>query len=214
MSAPTVDPWGSDLPGVSVRDIAKAPLSEPVNEADGAEAWMDCLVAVGDLSEAARALDRHLGTAVPYQSHRLGGEHLIALVAQVQDVRRALAQTEAIVARAVGMDEQVSKAGRLPDGRAYEVRKGATRKQWDHPAWRQAVREQVLSGVGEVVDTATGETVDLPALVAAAQEAQGAGAPKATALRQLGLEVDAFCESSPNPWSVTVTGLTGEAGAA
>lgn len=177
----------------------------------GREDWQQAVAALGDLNEAARLLDRAVMHGAQFQMEALHPEHVVALVAGVQDVRRLLAETEAALARTVGRDEMAPREGVLPDGRRYEVRKGANRKAWDHDRWREDVRAQVLSGVGPLVDTDTGEAVDPWALLQAVQEAHGAGAPRVGALKALGLDVGDYCETVPGPWGLQVTGSPGVA---
>lgn len=203
------DEWGGDLPDVHAREIVREPAAEFTPQ-EGAEAWADCVGAVGDLNEACRALDRAAMRGVPFQVERLEGGTVVALVAMLQDVRRSLGQVESIIARTVGQDEVTPRAGFLPDGRAYEVRKGVSRKAWQHEEWKHDVRRQILSGLGEVVDAGTGETIDVSVLVAAAQAVHGSAAPKATALKALGLAADDYAETVSGSWSVQVTGGTGE----
>lgn len=173
------------------------------------DAWGGTVAALGDITEAARALAAHAPAGCAYQVERNTAGHVVALIVALQDVRRDIGQVEAYLSREVGRDPMLDHKGVLPDGRAYEVAKGQVRRAWDHAAWRGDVRAQVLSGVGTVVDTGTGEEVDLQALLAAAQEAHGAGAPRVTVLRTLGLDPDEYAESVPGPWSVRVVGDAG-----
>lgn len=163
------------------------------------------VTALGDLNEAARDLSRATPGGCQHQVETLGHSHVLALVAAIQDVRKALGQTEAYLVREVGRDGAAPAEGRLPDGRAYVLRKGATRKAWDHEEWRKDVRRQVLSGVGEVVDPSTGESVDVAGLLAAVQQVHGAGAPKVVALKGLGLDPGDYCETFSGPWGLQVT---------
>lgn len=209
----TDDTWGGDLPRQE-RDATPAPGPAGYTPALGLAGWQDAVRALGDLTEAARALDRALLHGVPYQMDALGGGHVVALLAQVQDVRRDLAGTEAAVVRLVGQDEFTAKAGTLPDGRAYEVRKGAVRKAWDHEAWQHNVRARVVEEmVGRdavLVHSGTGEAIDPFLLLSAVQRAHGSTAPRATVLKQMGLDPGDYCEQASGPWSVTVTGGTGD----
>lgn len=205
----SADAWGGDLPDVQVREV-QGDTPAGYSDERGREAWQEVVHHAGTLVETERLLSRALLHGAEWQVQNLGGTHLVGLCALLQDLRRSLAQTEGLLAMRAGRDEATPRDGVLPDGRHYEVRRGTTRKAWDHDGWKHDVRAQVLSGVGEVVDTSTGEQVDVHALVAAVQEVHGSSAPRVTALKRLGLEPDTYCESVPGTWGVRVQGDTGE----
>jgi hypothetical protein len=86
------------------------------------------------------------------------------------------------------------------------VSRGAKRTQWHHDDWRAAVRKACVTAYGSsgtVADVETGETFNVYDLIAAAQDAQGAGAPKTTVLRKLGIDPDDYCHSEPGNPQVT-----------
>lgn len=206
MTSTEADPWGGALDGAPVRTVNDhAP--EGYTPERGKAAWTEVVHHAGTIVETDRLLGRALLHGAEYQSQNLGGAHLVGLIALLQDVRRSLAQTEALLAARVGRDEAVQRAGVLPDGRQYEVRKGATRKAWAHDEWKHDARRAVLSDIGAetVVVPDTGEAVNLADLLARVQEVHGSGPPRATALRALGLSPDDYCQSVPGPWSVTVS---------
>jgi len=166
--------------------------------------------ALSRIAEDVRRLDRYAAGAADVMLQALKGPEVLAMVALVQDQRRALAEVEAILARQVGRDGSTPFEGTLPDGRAYKLRKGADRKAWDHAAWQRDVRAQVMSGLDDVslVNVETGEPANLKELVQplleGVQRAHGSAAPKTTALKPLGLSADDYCETVPGPWSVAV----------
>lgn len=131
----------------------------------------------------------------------------------IQDYRASLARTEAYLTRELG---RAMGAGTvtLPSGALGEVRKSADRKAWKHTEWQHDVRlkvsEAILpSGADAVVDPESGETFHLSSMLFSAMErvqaAHGAGAPKVTTLKALGLDVADYCEVNPGPWSIQIT---------
>lgn len=160
---------------------------------------------VNMLSHVTEQIDTLLLDGSRYMLDHEQTSDLVSIAVALADVRRRLAQIEALIARQVGRSD-VDNEGTLPDGRAYTVRRGANRKAWDHAAWKHDVRQAILSGIGldDVYDQNTGEHVDLMALLAAAQDVHGAGDPKVTALKALGLTADDYCEVTPGSWSVQV----------
>lgn len=97
-------------------------------------------------------------------------------------------------------------------GLRVERRRARDRKQWDHDAWKRdvrakAIRKHGLAGVQALV-TKDGEALEaagvLHELLAAVQDVQGAGAPKVTGLRGLGLDAMDYCETSPGTVHVAV----------
>jgi len=188
----------------------EAPAGRPLGAytpGKGRVAWRRL---VGHLA-AVQARVEAMGRAVPHATQdrleTLNAGDLAGAVAVVQDLRRDLAELEASLVRAIGRDEAAPKVGTLPDGRTYEIVKGKDRKGWDHETWQRDVRRQVLSGLTDVTVVAveSGETVDVAALLAAVQAVHGAGAPKTTSLKALGLAPDDYCESFPGPWGAKIT---------
>lgn len=113
------------------------------------------------------------------------------------------------------LEAQLAKAMMGDDVAAGGVRaeryRARDRKAWDHDAWQRDVRAKVLRSTGllgaQAVITADGE--ELPASVlydalTAAQAVHGAGAPKTTILRKLGLAAEDYCETSPGTQHVRV----------
>lgn len=102
----------------------------------------------------------------------------------------------------------VQRTGEMPDGRRYRVRRGAERKSWAHDDWKRDVRAAVIKDAGltgTVVDTETGEEVNVYEVVTKVQEAHGSSAPKVTVLRSLELDPDDYCRSEPGRWDVEFT---------
>lgn len=138
-----------------------------------------------------------------------------AVVAQVQDLIRRLRDIESLAARAIG--QAVGRQeGELPDGRQFAVRRTADRKAWNHEDWqydaRSKVADQVLADLPEaVVDPSTGEAVSLPSVIllamASIEAVHGAGAPKVTALKALGLDPGDYCETVRGNWTVDAIAL-------
>ena len=141
---------------------------------------------------------------------------LAELFYEIQAARIALLdlerQVEDVLARALPDDMVTTPTLRV------ERRKSRDRKQWDHDAWQRDVRAQVLrtSGLlGAHVVNADGEELERGALhevLARVQAVHGAGAPKVTALRSLGLDAMDYAETSAGSTHVFVQRMTGEGG--
>lgn len=140
---------------------------------------------------------------------------LAELFVTIQEARKALQaverDTEDTCARAMLADEAETATLRV------ERRRGADRKAWQHADWQRDVRAKVLQAHGlkgaQGVITATGEVIDgaeLYDVLRAVQDAHGAGAPKSTTLKALGLDARDYCESSPGAWTVRVTRMADE----
>lgn len=122
---------------------------------------------------------------------------------KLQDLERDL---EGQLAKALMADEVHSGTLRV------ERRRSRDRKQWDHDSWRRDVRAKVLRKLGlagaQGIVTRDGEVLDAPGLLqellAAVQNVHGAGAPKVTALRDLGLDAMDYCETTPGTVHVAV----------
>ena len=193
------DDWASDLP-------EPASPTKPVTEFERAQAWAGAVGRLGDLVEATRALATDVVSGTTLHLDRLDPGPPIVLAAKLQDLRRELAQIEAWIVRQVGQSELTQRKGTLADGRLYEVRKADTRKAWDHPGWQRDVRAQVMSGIPAVaVDPETGDTFNPADMLAAIQAVHGAGAPKVTALKALGLTPGDYSENVPGPWTLQVS---------
>jgi hypothetical protein len=156
----------------------------------------------------------HVNWACRYLETHGKAADMLTVVAALQDLRRQLAVAEAYVSLECGRAlnrREIDKAGQLPDGRPYEVRRGKERKAWNYDEWQAAARAAVLrdqlgaaDSLPEVVNTETGESVDLFAIASAVQAVHGAGPPRTTALKGLGLDPADYCEQVPGPWSVNV----------
>ena len=205
---PAADPAAT--PEYAERDPLLAAFTPEAGEA----AWQEFAVGLEMLQSAAYRLSAAAVYAAQDRRENLAAEDIVVAVAFIQDQRRELAQVESYLARECGRDDFLHSTGYLPDGRKYEVIRGKDRKGWDHAAWRHDVRLAVTRDLGNVVDADSGEKVDVAEVVARAMDVVSAAAPKVTALRALGLAADDYCETSPGPWSVKVTGDTGAEGAA
>jgi hypothetical protein len=181
-------------------EAAAAHLSNTLAELDGLTAWA--------LTNLGPAMEHHLAAED-------APKDAAGVVAAIQDLIRRLRDIESLAARAIGQ-----KAGRvegeLPDGRAFTVRRTADRKAWHHDAWqhdaRAKVADQLLADVPEeLVDPSTGEAVPVGGLMlgamAAIEAVHGAGAPKVTMLKALGLEPGDYCETVRGNWTVDAIAL-------
>jgi hypothetical protein len=165
------------------------------------------LNALDRMAVEAKRLNRYAGGAVDVWLKGLRAADAVAAIVLIQDLRRALAETEAALSRQVGRDEMAPTEGVLADGRQFSVMKGAERKAWRHDQWQTDVRREILSGIHleSVLDAETGEPIDLVGLLAAAQRVHSSAPPKVTALRPLGLKADDYAETFPGPYAVKVT---------
>lgn len=183
-----------------------AAVADTYTPEQGDRAWAETVHLLGDLLEATRALGRCVLDGTRSRLEALDAVAAVVAATTLQDIRRDLGQIESLIARQVGHDEMAQREGTLPDGRIYKVQRGATRKAWDHDGWQGQVREQVCSGLLDVVYDEDGTEVgSLRELIAAAQRVHGSTAPKVTALRQFGLSPDEFCETYPGPYSLRVS---------
>lgn len=125
-------------------------------------------------------------------------------------LRRRLALTESYLLREAHLttrDHDLERSGVFPDGRLFELKRGADRKAWQHDRWQADARAQVLSGlnVDSIVNTSTGEQVDLWKLLEAIEAVHGSGAPRTGVLKGLGLRPDDYCESVPGTLQLKVS---------
>jgi hypothetical protein len=193
--------------------------------AQGEEALAVLGDALASVADVMAAVDANLAPATRALADRLNVADLVATVDLIQWFRRRLGVAEAWVAREVGMltaaEAASEKAGTLPDGRPYEVLRGANRKAWKHDQWQHDVRQTVIAslvppteGTVLLVNGTTGEPLDadLSDLLAKVEAVHGSTAPRVTALKALGLSADDYCESSPGPYTVKITApsTTGE----
>lgn len=154
-------------------------------------------------------LDALLGKHLDALAKEADTGDLAAVAADMQDARRRLTQLEGLVARAAGQVRH-ERHGELPGGGVYDLRRGAIRKAWDHDGWRAKVLNLTLDQHQvhrdtEVVNTETGEPVDVAAIVQAVQAAHGSTSPKVSILKGLGIDPDDYCEATPGPWTFQVT---------
>lgn len=133
---------------------------------------------------------------------------LAELFYDVQAARIALhdmeRELEGQLAKALMADELHTGTLRVERTRSRD------RKAWDHDGWKRDVRAKLLRHhglLGAQVVSADGELLDagkLHTLLADAQDVHGAGQPKVTALRGLGLDAMDYCETSPGTVHVRV----------
>lgn len=137
------------------------------------------------------------------------GLDLAELLLGVQEARKALQAVE----RDVEMRAAAAMLGDQAEGGGLFVERyrSADRKAWDHEQWQRDVRIKAVQAAGmkgaQGVLTADGELLpieELGYLLATVQAAHGAGAPKTTTLKSLGLDARDYCESSPGAWHVKV----------
>lgn len=166
--------------------------------------------------------DTNVPDAAQYLSDSLDLEGLVGTIAMVQDLRRALALTEAYLSRQAGLlavEMGMEREGRLTDGRPWTLKRGNTRKAWDHDEWKRAARGKIMAATLDALDLPstvlavnpeTGEQVDLDLArvlleaETAVQEVHGSTAPRVTALKGLGLTPADYCEEVPGTWGVSV----------
>lgn len=163
--------------------------------------------AVADLEAA---MDGLLGACTDPQ-----GMDVAELYAAVSEARVRLQglerDAEAATARAMLGDYAETPTLRVERSRR------ADRKAWDHEGWQADVRHKVLQAAGlkgaQGVINAAGEVLDasvLHDLMAAVEGVHGSTAPRVTAMRQLGIDPDDYCERTPGGWQVKVTRLADE----
>lgn len=142
------------------------------------------------------------------------GRDLGELLRLVREGRYALyaieCDVEAAAAKAMLGDFAEGPGIRMERSRAPE------RKEWDHEAWQADVRAKVLQAHGlkgaQGVVTASGEVaeVSLAELLREVEGIHGAGQPRTTGLRKLGLDPDDYCARTTGTWRVKVTRLARE----
>lgn len=166
--------------------------------------------ATDPLSQVASGLDRLedlLGRHLDALAEKADTGDLAFMAAEMQDARRRLTQLEGLVARAAGQARH-ERHGDLPGGGVYDLRRGTIRKTWDHDGWKSTVLNRVLDRhqVGDqVVNTETGEPVDVAAIVQDVQAAHGSTSPKVSVLKDLDIDPNDYCEHTPGPWTFQVT---------
>lgn len=194
------DPWGGSVP-----DAPTVNLGTFGAEPDPAAlaAWDHQRQTVTDY---VTGVDQRLLHALAAAEAQGEGQRVLDLIAWAQQTRRTLAAVEQAATRWAGLSGAVQETGTMPDGRTYKVRRGANRKAWDHDAWKHDARAAVLRRHGlegvEVVNTATGELVDLQGVVTHVQEVHGSTAPRVGVLKSLDLDPDDYAETTPGAWSV------------
>ena len=141
----------------------------------------------------------------------LSWEEATRVLADLREAMTTLSQIDAALVRHLYLtgphgDIEVEGVG------VVKVYRTNDRKDWDHDEWKQDVRAAILEEraiAGSVVDTASGEVIDLYDLLEQVQNVHGAQAPKVTALRALGLNPEAYCDERPGKPSVQITRPSG-----
>lgn len=137
------------------------------------------------------------------------GADMAELLLMVQQARVALQAVErdAELACAKALLGNMTEAA----GLRIERYRSADRKAWNHDDWQRDVRTKALRAAGllraQAIITTDGEELDpavLHDLLRSVQGVHGAAGPKTTAIRQLGLDPDDYCERSPGAWHVKV----------
>lgn len=172
--------------------------------------------ALDDVDRAVRELDENLPGLIE-QTDDPDGLDLAQLLADVRSAREQLLgmerRLEAETAKAMSGDLlQVDGLFRV------ERRRTPDRKEWDYAAWTSDARKNLLRrrglarAVGVVTDTGEVVETSLAELLRAAEDIHGKGAPRVTALRDLGLDPDEYCERKPGHPKVTIIPLASEEG--
>ena len=145
---------------------------------------------------------------------RLDHAGMAEVAAWLGDARRRLAEVEADAVARLGTADGRPDMLTLEDGRLVTVRRGKDRKSWDHERWQHDARAVVAARADDtwadgLVDPVTGETVTAAAVVMPSlvqvEKVHGAGPPRVAAVRELGLDVDDYCQVSPGRWSIDVS---------
>lgn len=197
------DDWATEP--VTPAAPSETPEARKARQTEAQERLGHAMLAIGS---GVTDLTADLATAMDGHEDDLQYDVLAETVAWLQDLRRDLGTAEAYVSRELGRMIGCPDVITLADGRRAEVLKGKERKAWDHEAWKRDVRKAVLDAEGidgALLDVATGEAVDVQALLAKVQSVHGSAAPKVTALKPLGLAADDYCESVPGPYSVRIS---------
>lgn len=206
-------PYCEAQPGqrCQTRKVQPQPLKVPHKSRRDRDRAGTSLAVVSSISHEVGVLERGLDVYLEVALKDDDVAALAVLVADLADVRRRLSTVEAEVARRAGTIRHAAETnGEMPGGGVYTLRRGAIRKAWDHEGWKSQVLNRVLDGHdvqrdAEVVNAATGERVDVPAIIQEVQAAHGATSPKVSILKGLGIDPDEFCESTPGAWTFQVT---------
>lgn len=206
------DPWATDSTEAfpAVAEGPKQGESTDLRLARQAIATETAAHAMHQVSAGMRDLNGFLGITTEALTDNLDYVALAETVAWFQDVKRMAAEMEAYVSRELGHADP-PQVVELSDGRRAEVLKGKDRKAWRHDDWKRDARQAVAGDLAhaEIVDTESGDVADAGPyvldLLARIQDVHGAGAPKVTELKALGLSADDYCESYPGPWAVKIS---------
>lgn len=201
-----------DLAGGDDWTTAQAPPLGPAalyDPALGRRAQRGALLALSCLERATARLGGHLVGTLGKWHYEADMTPYVRAIERVAGLRRSLAELEAILTRAAAYasrDLDMPRAGTFPDGRLWELKRGADRKAWDHGSWLADVRREVLSGLPALlVDPETGVEVDPRALLVGVQSVHGAGPPRVAALKRLGLDPGDYCETVAGSWGLKVS---------
>lgn len=207
------DSWAAAIPEPEPEE-EKPQRFSPEEAKEGAARLCDESV---EAETAAIAMTSLTSQAIQHLEETLDPSLVVDAVAAIQRAKKTLGLVEADLARALGRQARLAptlKTGTGP-GYTWEVRGGATRKSWDHDGWKRDVRRTIVDGLelGDVHQVLTDDGEVLPLdlakvfheVLALAQAVHGSAEPKATALRPLGIDRDAYCEKYPGPFTLTIT---------
>jgi hypothetical protein len=211
--APEQDAWWT-----TTEAPEPAPTRDGYTPEKGAKAADRLGRALTVMAQGVDLSDTNVPDAAQYLSDNLDVEGLVGTIAMVQDLRRALALTEAYLSRQAGLlavEMNLEREGHLPDGRPWTLKRGNTRKAWSHDEWKHDARAKITAQVaddvdveGDLVVATTGEVLTLAQVlqgaIAQAQEVHGSTAPRVGAMKALGLTPADYCEEVPGTWGVSV----------
>jgi hypothetical protein len=155
----------------------------------------------GQIDGLANAIDRDL-VALGRPSAREIARLLIA----VRDLRADLGETattlETVLVQEMGRGRKLE----LPGYGLVEVRKRWKRSRWDWSELLPVIAARIVDDPATIFDPETGEVLP-PAVIGAnvatrLRDAISFSSAKVTALREMGIQVDEFCEEEPDGYAV------------
>lgn len=161
---------------------------------------MDALRELGEQLDAMEDRAIKLHAAGSHQS-------LLIQLAEIRQVRTRLALTERAV-EDLAADLLTDKVTEIPGLGAVEVRKGATRKAWQSAdLLRHVIRHDLTEGTGGEIPSDPMALVDhVTATVTACLPVTPSVGWRVTALRDRGVDVDEWCETTPGRKTVQFHG--------
>jgi hypothetical protein len=149
----------------------------------------------------ATALDRDLVALGVPSAHDVA-----RLLIAVRDLRADLGETVTTLERVLVQEMGRGRKLELPGFGLVEVRKRFKRSRWDWSALLPVLAARIIDDPAVVFDPETGEVLP-PAVIASnvayrLRECISFGGAKVTALREMGVQVDEFCEEEPDGYAV------------